>query len=144
MAQLALVDAYDEFMQTARHYVDIRTVADYEQARETLQNILESAQDTEDEPLNPLIELISHAIEVYESKDDELMVFLKQAEAVPTDLALLRTLMYQHKLTGSDLPEIGDKTMVSKVLNGKRVLQRHSIERLADRFGIRPAMFFGG
>jgi HTH-type transcriptional regulator/antitoxin HigA len=42
------------------------------------------------------------------------------------------------------LPEIGDKTMVSKVLSGKRILQRQAMELLGKRFGIRPAMFLGG
>ena len=55
----------------------------------------------------------------------------------------LKALMMNHNLTGSDLPEVGDKTMVSKVLNEKRPLTRPAIERLAKRFGIRPAMFFG-
>ena len=72
------------------------------------------------------------------------MAFVEEADAIPADVALLRTLMQQHGLNGSDLPEIGDKTMVSKVLNGKRILQRHSIEQLAERFNIRPAMFLGG
>lgn len=144
MTKSALVDAYEEFMVTAESYVNLHSEADYKAALSALEDILESAEDTRDDPLNPLIELISHAIEVYESQDDELLNFLEQAESLPTDTVLLRTLMQQHGLTGSDLPEIGDKTMVSRVLSGKRVLQRHSIERLAERFGIRPAMFLGG
>jgi HTH-type transcriptional regulator/antitoxin HigA len=59
------------------------------------------------------------------------------------DIALVRTLMRQHKLTGNDLPEIGDKTMVSKVLNEKRSLTRSAIEKLCARFGLRPSQFFG-
>ena len=86
--------------------------------------------------------MLSHAIEKYESRDDELMAFVAEAEAIPADIALLRTLMRQHKLTGSDLPEIGDKTMVSKVLNGRRSLTRAAIERLCARFSLRPSMFF--
>ena len=86
---------------------------------------------------------MSQAIETWESRDDDLSVFLNEAESTPADIALLRTLMQQHHLTGSDLPEIGDKTMVSKVLNGKRTLQRPAIEKLARRFGIQPAMFLG-
>lgn len=69
---------------------------------------------------------------------------MEEADVIPAAIALLRTLMQQHGLNGSDLPEIGDKTMVSKVLNGKRVLQRHSMEQLGERFSIRPAMFLGG
>ena len=110
---------------------------------QVLENILEAASDTVDDPLSPLIEWLSQAISAYESLD-ELTVFLEEAESTPVDTALLRILMDQHNLTGSDLPEIGDKTMVSRVLNGKRTLQRNAIELLAKRFGIRLALFLGG
>ena len=144
MAQVALIDAYQTFMQTARGYLDIRNEADYAGALLTLEELLEDAGDTVDDPLNSLIELLSQAIAAYESQDDELVAFLEEADSTPPDISLLRVLMEQHGLTGSDLPEIGDKTMVSKVLNRKRTLQRDAMEKLAERFGIRPAMFLGG
>jgi HTH-type transcriptional regulator/antitoxin HigA len=144
MAQLALVDAYEIFMQTAHAYVNLSNEEDYNAALVALEEILEAAEDTAKDPLNPLIEILSQAIATYEEQDDELVAFLEEADATPVDVALLRTLMRQHELTGSDLPEIGDKTMVSKVLNGKRILQRHAMELLGERFGIRPAMFLGG
>lgn len=142
MAQLAIVDAYQTFMATARPLINIDSDEQYEAALETLEQVLESAGDTLDDPLNPLIDMLSLAIDRYESRDEELVAFIDEADAIPADLALLRTLMKQHHLTGSDLPEIGDKTMVSKVLNGKRTLSRQAIERLCKRFNLRPAMFF--
>ena len=144
MAQAALMDAYQTFLKTAHGYLNIRNEADYDGALQALEDILEAASDTVDDPLNPLIDLLSQAISAYESRNDELAAFLEEAESTPVDIALLRTLMDQHNLTGSDLPEIGGKTMVSKVLNGKRTLQRNAIELLARRFGIRPALFLGG
>ena len=144
MAQLALVDAYETFMQTAHAYVNLSNEEDYNAALVALEEILEAAEDTAKDPLNPLIEILSQAIDAYEGQDEELVAFLDEADTTPVDVALLRTLMRQHELTGSDLPEIGDKTMVSKVLNGKRILQRHAMELLGERFGIRPAMFLGG
>ncbi len=143
MAQLAILDAYQTFMATAQPLINIGTDEQYEVALETLEQVLESVSDTLDDPLNPLIEMLSQAIARYESRDEELVAFIAEADAVPVDVALLRTLMKQHHLTGSDLPEIGDKTMVSKVLNGKRTLSRQAIEKLSERFGLRPAMFFG-
>ena len=143
MTQSALVDAYEAFMQTAQAYVNLSTEAEYEAALEALEATLEAAEDTPNDPLNPLIELLSQSIETYESQNSELTEFIEEAATLPADIALLKTLMRQHNLTGSDFPEIGDKTMVSKVLNGKRVLQRQSIEQLGQRFGIRPAMFLG-
>lgn len=144
MAPVALIDAYQTFMQTAYAYVHISSEADYNGALAILEEILEEASDTVNDPLNPLIELLSQAIAAYEAQGSDLKVFLEEAESAPTDISLLRALMQQHGLTGSDLPEIGDKTMVSKVLNQKRTLQRDAIEKLADRFGVRPAMFLGG
>lgn len=143
MAQLAILDAYEAFMASAHAYVNIETESAYQEALDTLEMILESADDSLDEPLNPLIDMLSNAIESYEMQDQELAAFVDESGNLPADIALLKTLMRNHNLTGSDLPEIGDKTMVSKVLNQKRALTRQAIERLASRFGIRPSMFFG-
>ncbi len=143
MTQLAIVDAFQAFMATAQPFININSDEQYDAALETLEQVMETAIDTPDDPMNPLIDMLSHAIERYEAQDDELSTFIETAEATPVDISLLRTLMRQHHLTGSDLPEIGDKTMVSKVLNGKRVLSRQAIEKLSERFGLRPAMFFG-
>ena len=143
MAQSALINAYESFMTTAKPFVSIANEADYGEALKALDQALDSATDTLDDPMNPLIELLSLAIEKYESRDSELAIFVAEAEGMPADIALLRTLMSQHKLTGSDLPEIGGKAMVSKVLKGKRALSRSAIEQLAVRFNLRPSMFFG-
>ncbi|MBX2838143.1 MAG: transcriptional regulator, partial [Gammaproteobacteria bacterium] len=58
-------------------------------------------------------------------------------------LAVLRTLMDQHDLGVADLPEIGSKSLVSKILNERdRQLTRQHIDELSRRFGISPALFF--
>lgn len=143
MTQPALIDAYQSFMATAQPFVNITNEEDYDMALDTLEQVLESASDTLDDPLNPLIEMLSHAIEKYESQDKKLMGFVSEAKRLPADIALLQTLMSQTKLTGSDLPEIGGKAMVSRVLKGERALSRSAIEKLSARFGLRPSMFFG-
>lgn len=142
MTQLALINEYQSFMSIAQPLVNITNESDYHAALEALEETLEAASDSVDDPFNPLIDMLSHAIGKYESQDGELMAFVAEADGIPADIALLRTLMRQHELTGSDLPEIGDKTMVSKVLNGKRTLTRSAIEKLSTRFGLRPSMFF--
>lgn len=144
MAQRALVDAYDQFLETARQYVCLETESDYNEALVTLEDILEASEDTQDNSLNPLIDMISRSIAAYEEKDLDIAKFVSESEDVPCDVALLKSLMRSHNLTGVDLPEIGNKSMVSKVLHGHRKLQRNSIEQLSARFGLRPAMFFGG
>lgn len=144
MTNSSLITAYKSFAKQAYAYIHITNELEYSAALEELENLLETASDTLNDPLNPLIELISNAIEAYEIQDAELALFIEEASSEPIDIVLLKTLMKAHSLTGKDLPEIGDKTMVSKVLNQKRVLQRSSIEQLGNRFGIRPALFLGG
>jgi HTH-type transcriptional regulator/antitoxin HigA len=51
----------------------------------------------------------------------------------PADLAMLRLLMDQHGLGIADLPEIGSKSMVSRVMSGKRDLSKKHIQALAAR-----------
>ena len=143
MANSVIVEAYQNFMETALPWINIDTESQYKETLETLESVLESAGDTRDDPLNPLIDMLSQAIERYESRNESVAAFDEEAESLPVDVALLRTLMRQYRLTGSDFPEIGDKTMVSKVLKGKRILSRKAIEKLSERFGLRPALFFG-
>lgn len=76
MGQLALIDAYEKFMETAHNYVNLSSDEEYNQALAALEDILEAASDTKDDPLNPLIELLSQAIETCESQDSELMAFM--------------------------------------------------------------------
>jgi len=144
MTHSSLITAYEVFAEKAFPYIHITNDAEYALAIEEIQTLLETASDTLDDPLNPLIEMISNAVAAYELQDKELALFIADANSEPSDIALLRTLMKTNCLSGKDLPEIGDKTMVSKVLSQKRVLQRSSIEKLSARFGIRPALFFGG
>ena len=92
--------------------------------------------------LNGLIELISRAITAYEAKDPAVIAFEKAVEDNASDVAMLRLLMSQHQLSGSDLPEIGDKTLVSKILSGERNLTKQHIEKLSKRFQVNPALFF--
>lgn len=137
-----IMSAYKPFIDAVWPYIHIADEEAYSTALELLENLLESATDTEDHPFNPLIDMLSNAIERYEESDDRLSEFIQDVESYPKDIALLRTLMEQHGLTGSDLPEIGTKSMVSKVLNGKRELSRSAIEKLCTRFNLKPMMFF--
>lgn len=137
-----MIDAYGDFIKTAWPYLHIANEEDYQEALDLLENLFESATDSEDDPMNPLVDLLASAVERYELTDDGTRLFLEEADKMPKDVALLHTLIDQYNLTGNDLPEIGSKSMVSKVLHGKRILTREAIERLSARFGLNPAMFF--
>ncbi len=142
MANSALMESYEQFMTTALSYIVIENEVQYKATLNELEIALESSNDEVNDPLNPLIDMLSHAIEEYEMKDSELALFIKESKDIPLDIALIKTLMQSHGLTGSDLPEIGDKTLVSKILNGKRALTKSAIIRLSERFKLRPSMFF--
>ncbi|MEK7991103.1 MAG: helix-turn-helix domain-containing protein, partial [Thiotrichaceae bacterium] len=58
-------------------------------------------------------------------------------------ISAIHVLMEQHNLTATDLQdEIGSKSLVSMILNGKRSLTREHITKLSRRFNISPAIFF--
>ena len=53
----------------------------------------------------------------------------------------IKEIMREHQLRQSDLPEIGTQGVVSEVMAGKRELNTRQIRRLAERFGVSPAVF---
>lgn len=142
MTAVAFKDACHSFAQAAAPYFHITDDKHYEEALELIENLLEEADDSPGNPLNAVIEMLSRAIEAYENTDEELAVFEKRAMGHPADLVMLRLLMDQHGLGTADLPEIGSKSMVSRVLSGKRSLSKKHIQALAARFGVNPGLFF--
>jgi HTH-type transcriptional regulator/antitoxin HigA len=51
--------------------------------------------------------------------------------------------MDQHDLKQKDLVDVfGTPSVVSEILNGKRELNKGHIERLSERFGVSPELFF--
>ena len=142
MTAVAFKNACHSFAQTAVPYLHIHDEKHYEEALELIQSFLEEAEDSFDDPLNGVIELLSNAIETYENKNKELADFEKRVMEQPSDTAILRLLMAQHNLGTADLPEIGSKSMVSRVLSGERNLNKNHIKALSDRFEISPNLFF--
>ncbi|MCQ9391061.1 transcriptional regulator [Pseudomonas viridiflava] len=87
-----------------------------------------------------LIEL-EDAILAYEQKGEQLKAFNAAIKATTTPVQLIKDLMETLRLTGSDLPEIGDKFVVSKVLNGDRAISHRMALALAERFHMDPKSF---
>ena len=142
MTALAFKDACLDFARAVAPYYHITDNRHYEEALELIENFLEKAEDSPDDSLNAVIEILSRAIEDYENKDDVLAAFEKRVTEQPADLAMLRLLMDQHDLGTADLPEIGSKSMVSRVLSGERSLSKKHIQALSERFDINPGLFF--
>ena len=142
MTAVAFKDACHSFALAGAPYIYITDKGHYEEVLGLVENLLDEAADSPDDPLNAVIEMLSHAIEAYENKDKNLAAFEKRAMGQPADLAMLRLLMDQHGLGTADLPEIGSKSMVSRVLSGKRSLNKKHIQALSERFDINPGLFF--
>lgn len=91
---------------------------------------------------NPLFELLSARIRDYEKHAPEFSALNQQLEYTPHGVALLRTLMDQYGLKAADLAnELGSKSNVSNILNGRRALTVSHIKMLAERFNL-PADAF--
>lgn len=91
-----------------------------------------------------LIELLATSIERWEDGADEFADFNKTLACQEPGIAVLKTLMSQYRLGVADLPELGSKSNVSKLLNaveGKKLTRQH-IEALSKRFAVSPALFF--
>ncbi|MCG5497516.1 helix-turn-helix domain-containing protein [Ectothiorhodospira variabilis] len=142
MTAAAFKDACHSFAKAAAPYLPIRDDAHYEEALALVESLLKEAEDSPSDPLNAVIDLLTHAIQTYEDQDAELVAFEQRALEQPADLAMLRLLMAQHQLGIADLPEIGSKSMVSRVLSGERSLNKNHIKALSRRFDIDPGLFF--
>jgi HTH-type transcriptional regulator / antitoxin HigA len=142
MTAVAFKQACHSFAEAAASYFPIGDEAHYQEALALIESLLEEAEDTPADPINAVIEMLARSIESYENRHADLVDFETRAMGQPADLAMLRLLMAQHHLGTADLPEIGSKSMVSRVLNGERGLNKNHIKALAARFGVNPGLFF--
>lgn len=111
----------------------VQSERDYEQAVAALNRLLDAGAADERHPLADL----AHTLGVLIGEYDESHY---PAETVsPSDM--VRFLMDQHRLSQSDLPEIGSQGVVSEVLSGKRSLNTRQIRALADRFKVPASLF---
>jgi HTH-type transcriptional regulator/antitoxin HigA len=111
----------------------LHTKTEYNQAVAVLDDILDEIGQQETHPLADLAETLALSIEAYE----DAHIAIPETSAP----AILRSLMEDHELAQSDLPEIGSQGVVSEILAGKRDLNVRQIAQLAERFGVSPAVF---
>ena len=111
----------------------LHTKTEYDRAVAVLDNILDEIGQQETHPLADLAETLALSIEAYE----DIYIPMPDTSAP----AILCSLMEDHHLAQSDLPEIGSQGVVSEVLAGKRDLNVRQIARLAERFGVSPVVF---
>ncbi|MGR9014417.1 MAG: helix-turn-helix domain-containing protein [Gammaproteobacteria bacterium] len=141
--QEAVTNSFLGFASEASNILHIKTEEHYQEALSVVENLFEKASDSADDPLNDLIEILARAIEKYELHQEALASFVREADSLNPEISVLKVLINQHNLTVSDLKEeIGSKSLVSMILNGKRNLTKDHIYKLAQRFNINPAIFF--
>ncbi len=117
----------------------IETQDDYERALELMDQLVDDYDAN-----RLLIEVLSVSIERWEDQATEFSDFNAAVAETDRGIAVLKTLMAQHGLGVADLPELGSKGNVSKILNGaegKKLTRKH-MEALGKRFRVSPVLFF--
>lgn len=130
---LAEVARSFEAFRAAAGFGAIRSDADYTRAMSLIDAILDATRNDptrEDaaHPLASLLDFLTAAMHDYEAERHAI------PNASPREV--LRFLMEQHGLSQSDLPEVGNQSVVSQILAGRRMLNTRQIAALAQRFRI--------
>lgn len=106
----------------------IRDADHYERMVELADSLVESRQAGDGGELEGLFGIVCELISDYDRQHYPL------PDAPPREV--LRFLMQQHGLTQADLPEVGNQSVVSQILSGRRLLNARQISALVTRFGI--------
>ena len=106
---------------------------DYNKLVKLLDSLIDEVGNNESHRLSRLMETIGSLIESYESQN------YPDIEGDPINA--LKTLMEEHGLKQSDLPEIGSQGVVSEIISGKRQLNVRQIKLLGERFKVSPIVF---
>ncbi len=81
-----------------------------------------------------LLEIVSELIRAYD------LEYFNVPDSNPKDILVF--LMEEHQLKQTDLPEVGNQSVVSQVLSGVRQLNVRQINSLAKRFQVPVGVFF--
>jgi len=106
---------------------------DYNKLVKLLDSLIDEVGNNESHRLSRLMETIGSLIESYESQN------YPDIEGDPINA--LKTLMEEHGLKQSDLPEIGSQGVVSEIRSGKRQLNVRQLKLLGERFKVSPIVF---
>lgn len=138
MLSLTLVQIREALAQVP-YITKINNQDDYDRAIALMDSLIDDYDNNKQ-----LVELLASSIERWEDLTDDFAGFNTAVAGIEPSIAVLKTLMSQHRLRAADLPELGSKSNISKLLNSAdgRKLTRQHIELLSKRFGISPALFF--
>jgi HTH-type transcriptional regulator / antitoxin HigA len=127
-----LQNAWQEFNR-ATHISTIRNEKHYAEMVGLADSLTEVIGSAKKHPLLDLFDLVSELIRAYDAEHYVV------PDASPREV--LRFLMEQHDLGQSDLPEVGNQSVISMLLSGTRLLNVRQIQALAARFNLPPAVF---
>lgn len=137
MGSATIIEKAQELFREAPFIACIDNDTDYHHALLLMDELIENYEDN-----RVLIEVLAQTIGAWEETSPEFIDFNAQLAEL-NDGSVLKLLMEQHSLGIADFPEIGSKSLVSKILNGReRRLTRDHIQALSQRFGVNPALFF--
>lgn len=129
-----------QLKEIAKVWPDIQSIfsvphneKDYNKLVNFLDSLIDEVGNNEPHPLSSLMETIGSLIEAYEAQK------IPEIEGNPIDT--LKTMMEEHDIKQSDLPEIGSQGVVSEILSSKRQLNLRQIKALSKRFNVSPAVF---
>ena len=138
MSYALIKEKANELFEQAHFITHIDNEEDYTEALALMDELIEDYEQNK-----PLIEVLSFSIEKWEEQSEYFSEFNKDIESLDNDTSLLKVLMSQYHLKGEDLKnEIGSKSLVSMILNGKRKLTTEHIQALSNHFKISPFLFF--
>ncbi len=112
----------------------IASQAEYERAMAEVDQLVDATDGQDSHPLWGLIAVAGDRIRAYEAR-----VHPWSDSSSPS--AVLASLMQEHGLRQTDLPEIGSQGVVSEVLAGKRQLNTRQVASLAKRFAVSADVF---
>lgn len=103
--------------------------AEYERALAFVEQVFDQVALDPSHPLGGLVDLLADRIRAYEDR-------VHPWPDTSTPASVLASLMQEHGLKQSDLPEVGAQSVVSAVLAGKRTLNLRQVKALAKRFSV--------
>lgn len=137
MGFTAIKEKASALFNEASFISQIRTKREYERAMALMDELIKDYDNQK-----ALIDVLSSSIARWENTSPDFNAFNDRIEKLDGGIATLKVIMEQHHLGVVDLPEIGSKSLVSRILRGDRRLTRDHIEALSQRFGVSPALFF--
>jgi len=115
----------------------IRSEEDYDRMLSDVQPLMMEAAKNPDKPLSELLQIKIALIEHYESRYHRI----ETSDFTPVEI--LKDLLEHHNMHSSDLGRLlGDRSLGSRILSGKRALSKRHIQILAKHFNVSPALFF--